>query len=182
MSNKIGGLPVDKGGFRAESRTGAGMTRGFAAWMRRLLRCDRGVAAVEFGLSAPLLLGVIVPVADLGIAFSRHQQLQHAVQAGALYAASHPWSQSAATAIASAVTTATPLSGISVSPAPYQQCGCPGSGGGITTATCGSTCNNGETAGYYAVISAQLAYTPILPYSVLGSSTILTAQSMIRIR
>ncbi len=36
--------------------------------------------------------------------------------------------------------------------------------------TCGSLCENYETAGYYVVVSAQLAYTPVLPYSLLGSS------------
>ena len=124
-----------------------------------------------------------MPVADLGIAFSKQQQLRQAVQAGAQYAAIHPWNQNSPAAIAGAVTAATPLSGVTVSPAPYQQCGCPsGSGSGITTASCGSPCANGETAGYYVVISAQLTYTPVLPYSLLGSSTILSAQSTIRIR
>ncbi len=69
-----------------------------------LLGCDRGVAAVEFALAAPILLGALVPVADLGIAFAKQQQLRQAVQAGAQYAASHPWDQNAPTAIASAVT------------------------------------------------------------------------------
>jgi Flp pilus assembly protein TadG len=190
MSRKIGGSPVGKDGPRAESGTGTGRARDIAALLRRLLRCNRGAAAVEFGLSAPLLLGVLVPVADLGLAFSTQQQLQDAVQAGALYATTHPWNQNAASAIASAVTAATPLSGISTSPSPYQMCGCPSgtsvnggtSGSGITTASCGSTCSNGETAGYYVVISAQRTYTPILPYSLLGSSRTLTAQSTIRIR
>jgi Flp pilus assembly protein TadG len=190
MSKKIDGLPVDDADGRVERGTGTGVASGFVARLRRLLRCNRGVAAVEFGLSAPLLLGVLVPVADLGMAFAKDQQLQQAVQAGAVYAATHPWNQNASSAIAGAVSAATPLSGISISPSPYQQCGCPSGGSangsvgssGITTAICGSTCANGETAGYYAVISAQISYKPILPYSLLGSSTTLTAQSMIRIR
>ena len=136
-----------------------------------------------------MLLAVLVPVADLGIAFSTQQQLRQAVQAGAQYAASHPWNQSSPSDIANAVTAATPLSGVAVSPAPYRFCGCSSSSGngiisgsGITAATCASTCANGEIAGYYVVISAELPYTPVLPYSLLGSSTTLTAQSMIRIR
>jgi Flp pilus assembly protein TadG len=191
MSNRIDGSPVDKGGLRAGNRTGTGVTSGFAAPLRRLLRCNRGVAAIEFGLGAPMLLAVLVPVADLGIAFSTQQQLRQAVQAGAQYAAIHPWNQSSPSEIANAVTAATPLSGVTVSPAPSQLCGCPSSGSssngitssaGITTANCDSTCANGQIAGYYVVISAELPYTPVLPYSLLGSSTTLTAQSMIRIR
>src|SRR5690349_7154647 len=172
MSNDRDGLPADRGGSRPANHSGTGTTSRPAARLRRLFRCNRGVAAVEFGLSAPLRLGVLVPVADLGIAFSRQQQLEQAVQAGGLYATTHPWNQSAPSAIAGAVAAATPLSGISVSPSPYQQCGCPSgadAGSGITTATCGSICANGETAGYYVVISASLSYTPILPYSLLGS-------------
>ncbi|MGE0258947.1 MAG: TadE/TadG family type IV pilus assembly protein, partial [Alphaproteobacteria bacterium] len=131
------------------------------------------MAAVEFALAAPILLGALIPVADLGLAFAKQQQLRQAVLAGAQYAAGHPWDQNAPTAIAGAVTAATPLSGIAASPAPYQLCGCPG-GSAITTVTCGSRCQNYETAGYYVVVSAQLAYTPVLPYSLLGSSMTLT--------
>jgi Flp pilus assembly protein TadG len=189
MNNCIDGLPVDKGGLRAGNWTRAVETSGFVAYLRRLLRCKRGVAAVEFGLAAPVLLAALVPVADLGIAFSQQQQLRQAVQAGAQYAAiQSSWNaNSSPAAIAGAVTAATPLSGVVVSPAPYQQCGCPsggvnGASSGITTATCGSTCANGKTAGSYVVISAQLPYMPVLPYSLLGSSTTLYAQAMIRIQ
>jgi Flp pilus assembly protein TadG len=157
------------------------VTSGFTTCLRRLLGCNRGVAAVEFGLAAPILLAALVPIVDLGIAFSSQQQLRQAVQAGAQYAATHPWNQSSPTTIASSVTAATPLSGITVSPSPYQKCGCP-NGSGITTVTCGYSCSNGQTAGYYVVVSAQLQYTPTLPYSLLGSSTTLNAQSTVRIR
>ena len=76
MSNRINGLPVAEGGSGAGNRSGAGVTGGFAAGLRRLLRCKRGVGAVEFGLAAPVLLAVLVPVADLGIAFATQQQLR----------------------------------------------------------------------------------------------------------
>ena len=191
MSHHLGALPVESGGRCAESRTGSGAASGFAARLRRLLRCGRGNAAVEFGLSAPVLLVVLVPLADLGIAFSTQHQLEEAVQAGAQYAASHPWNRNSPADIGSAVTGATSLSGISLSPAPHQICGCPsGAGGngvvngssGIATANCGGTCSTGETAGYYVIVSAQLPYTPIVPYSLFGSSTTLAAEAMIRIR
>jgi Flp pilus assembly protein TadG len=178
MSNHAGVLPFDKRGLDSGSDPGTGASNGFVVGLRRLLHCGRGVAAIEFGLSAPVLLAVLVPVADLGIAFSKEQQLRQAVQAGAQYAALHPWNQNAP----AAVTAATSLSGVTVSPSPYQLCGCPSSGSSITTVHCGSVCASGETAGYYVVISAQLSYTPVLPYSLLGHSTTLSAQSMIRIR
>ena len=187
MSDHRDDLPAGKDGLRAENRSGTGGTRGIAALLRRLLRCNRGAAAVEFGLSAPVLLLVLAPMADLGLAFAMQQQLQDAVQAGALYASTHAWNQNASAAIASAVTAATPLSGISTSPSPSQMCGCPsgvnssGSDSGIAPASCGSTCSTGETAGYYVVVSAQRTYISILPHSLLGQSRTLTAQATIRI-
>ena len=39
-----------------------------------LVRAERGNAAIEFALATPILIGLLVPVADLGIAFS--QQIQ----------------------------------------------------------------------------------------------------------
>jgi hypothetical protein len=60
-------------------------------------------------------------------------------------------------------------------------CGCP-NGSAVTMASCSSTCSNGEIAGYYVVVNAQLPYTPKLPYSALGDSVTLTAQSTVRIR
>jgi Flp pilus assembly protein TadG len=140
-----------------------------------------GTSAVEFAVSAPILLGLLVPVADLGIAYAQRQQVQQAVQAGAQYASFHPWNSNSPTAIANAVSSASTLSNISISPSPYQVCGCP-NGSAITSTTCGSTCSNGQTAGYYVVVSAQLPYTPVLPYSTLADQVTLTGQSTVRIR
>src|SRR4051812_2892660 len=121
--------------------------------LRSLVRCDRGTAALEFALSTPILVGLLVPVADLGIAFSQQIQVQQAAQAGAQYAANHPWYTNAATDIARAVTSATALP-VAASPTPRQMCGC-ASETTLTEVTCGSTCANTETAGYYVVVNAQ---------------------------
>ena len=66
-------------------------------------------------------------------------------------------------------------------PAPTQICGCP-TDYAITTVTCGTTCSNAQPAGYFVVVSAQSPYAPVLPYSVLGGSVTLGAQSTVRIR
>ena len=152
-------------------------------WSRRLARLGRAVngnAAVEFGLVAPVLMGLLIPVADLGIAFSEEIQVQQAAQAGAEYATLHPWNSNSSTAIANAVTAANNLPGLAATPAPSQTCGCP-TGTNVNTVTCGITCSDGQTAGYYAIVNAQAPYSPVLPYSVLGNVT-LTARSTIRIQ
>jgi len=150
-------------------------------WVRRLsflAHADRGNAAIEFALATPILLGMLVPVADLGIAFSQQIQVQQAAQAGAQYALLHGWNS---TAISNAVTAATNLSGVSAAPAPSQSCGCP-TGTTIAAATCSSTCSNGETAGTYVFVNAQSPYSAVLPYSVLPSGTTLTAQTIVRVQ
>jgi Flp pilus assembly protein TadG len=146
-----------------------------------LLGARDGTSAVEFAVAAPILLGLLVPVADLGIAFAQRQQVQQAVQAGAQYASFHPWNTNSPTDIANAVKSASTLTGISITPTPYQVCGCP-NGTAITSATCGNTCSNGQTAGYYVVVNAQLPYSPVLPYSALADQVTLTGQSTVRIR
>ena len=85
-----------------------------------------GTSAVEFALAAPILMGLLVPMADLGMAFSDQIEVQQAAAAGAQYAALHPWNSNSATAIANAVTAATTLA-VTASPAPSQTCGCPSS-------------------------------------------------------
>ena len=59
--------------------------------VRRLRGDRRGAAAVEFALMTPFLLGLLVPIADLGAYVYGSMQLQLAAQAGAEYAARHDW-------------------------------------------------------------------------------------------
>jgi Flp pilus assembly protein TadG len=184
MNNKIGARAIGKAAHAAERilvSVEIPKRRAPLSGLRRLLAARSGTSVVEFAVAAPVLLGLLVPVADLGVAFAQRVEVQQAVQAGAQYAAFHPWSTSAPSDISNAVLAASPLGSISVTPAPYQACGCP-SGSTITAATCTSTCANGETAGYYVVITAQAPYSPMLPYSALGDSVLLTGQSTVRIR
>jgi Flp pilus assembly protein TadG len=51
----------------------------------------RAVSAVEFAITAPLLIGMLVPTADLGLAISKNTQLHNAAQAGAQYALANGW-------------------------------------------------------------------------------------------
>ena len=151
-----------------------------SGWLRRLARLfadARGMSAVEFALATPIVMALVAPVGDLGIAFAQQIQVQQAAQAGAQYALLHGFNS---TNISSAVTAATTL-GVSASPAPSQSCGCP-TGTAITTATCGTNCSNGEVAGSYVTINAQVSYTPVVPYSFFGSSTTLAAQATVRVQ
>jgi Flp pilus assembly protein TadG len=155
--------------------------------MRALKRVYRRLAAlrdaceanavIEFSIAAPVLAIIFVPLIDIGMAVYQQMQVQDAAQAGAQYAMAHGWNSSA---IQSAVTNATALS-VSASPAPSKTCGCPNSSS-VSTATCGSTCSDGQAAGTYVTVGAQVTYTPLLPYPTMGNSVTLSAQTTARIQ
>lgn len=145
-------------------------------------RDARGASAVEFALVLPVLLGMMIPTADLGFGFYAQMRVQNAAQAGAEYAIVHGWNNGANVAsIEGAVTSATSLASVTASPAPTQACGC-ASGTSITPIDCTSVCPNGATPGSYVTVSAQSAYSPLIPYPIIGNSITLTAQSTARVQ
>jgi Flp pilus assembly protein TadG len=144
----------------------------------RGVAASRGVAAIEFAVVAPVLIAMAIGMVDLGYGVYRSMQVQNAAQAGAQYAVAHGFN---ATAIASAITSATGYSDISASPTPSQFCGCPTSVA-VSTATCNSACADGTLAGTYVTASAQATYATLLPYPLLPSSFALASQSTVRIQ
>ena len=151
--------------------------------IKRLVKAaydDRtGLAAIEFAIVIPLLMLMFVGLVDLGMGVYRSMEVKDAAQAGAQYAVVNGFN---ASAIQTAVTSATRYASIAASPAPTQFCGC-ASTTGVTNATCGATCPNGFTAGTYVAVSATATYYPSLIYSSLfPKSFALTATSTVRIR
>jgi Flp pilus assembly protein TadG len=142
-----------------------------------VLQDCRAVSAVEFAVTAPLLIGMLIPLVDLGMGIAKNTQLHNAAQAGAQYALANGWDS---TAIQNAVTNATKLSPIEALPAPSQSCGCP-TGTTVTAVSCGSVCSDGANAGTYVTVNARSSYTPVIPYPMLGSPVILVATSIVRI-
>jgi Flp pilus assembly protein TadG len=167
------------------------MLRPRHAWIGALVRDRRGMSAVEFGLAAPIFLAALSPVIDIGMAFSHQIRVNQAVEAGAQYAAMNPYNPSTwASNIQSAVTNATTMS---VSPTVGSQtCGCPNDGNTAiqshdTVTTCGTqnggtNCTDGSAPGYYVTISATSTYTSVMPYSILGTSSTLSSQAVVRVQ
>ena len=149
-------------------------------------RC--GMSAVEFGLATPVFLAMLTPVIDLGLAFSQQIRVNQAVESGAQYASSNPYAGTSwASAVSSAMTNATTLS---INPSVgAETCGCPNStstaivtGSYGTPPNCTSnSCPDGSSPGYYVTINAQVTYTSVMPYSILGSSTTLSSQAVVRV-
>jgi Flp pilus assembly protein TadG len=129
--------------------------RGFS----QVLFDEKGTAAVEFGLVVTFLSFLFIGLADFGMGYWEDMQVSNAAVAGAEYAIANGWNQSG---ITTAVTSATGLGSIQATPAPTQTCGCPSATGGIATATCGSSCASGVTAGTYVKCAGALSDHPQL--------------------
>ena len=162
--------------------------------MTRLLRwcrlSSRGVAAVEFALTLPLLMALLGGVADWGAYYYVQNCISTAVASGAAYAMATDQSTGSVTAanIESAMTGAAQQ----MLPSSYTftpnattptLCYCPitttTSGSTVptttlTSATCGSACSAGGTATKYTQLTLSTTYSPVMPlYSQLtGTPTV----------
>jgi Flp pilus assembly protein TadG len=138
-----------------------------------------GLSGIEFAILAPVLVFMFIMTADFGLGVYTKMEVEAAVQAGAEYASLNGYNSSS---ITSAVSNATNVSGLTVTPAPNQFCGCPSSTG-VATATCGSTCASGDAAGTYVNVGAQATYTTLLTYpAIVSSSYTFSSQSTVRIK
>lgn len=148
----------------------------------RLLRAEEGVSAIEFGFIAPLLALLVMGIIDFGMGIWHDMQVANAAEAGAAFASVNGWNATASQ-IQNAVTSATSLSTIEASPAPWiMSCGCPNSAStGITQTTCGTPCPDGSEAGHYWVVSAQDSYSMILPYPGIANPMSLNATDYARL-
>jgi Flp pilus assembly protein TadG len=100
----------------------------------RSRRRQLGTAAIEFGLFIPVLLILLTGTAELGLLMYEGMQVNNAVEAGALYAATNGFDSAAiTTAVTNASVLPTGLNTLAATPAPSQFCGCP-TATGITNA------------------------------------------------
>jgi len=174
--------------------------------LRRLGIARSGAAAVEFALMAPFLLGLMVPLADLGAYIYDYMEIQLAAQAGGEYAARNGWDP---TGIQNAVLNAAPSLHLQLvdnnfmtnksdvlpypfPPANVQFCGC-ASGTTITQVPGpGQACPNprptcagtGATSGLYYTVGAQTFYHTIsgLKYPFIADGTVIQAWSIVRVQ
>lgn len=141
-------------------------------------RKNRGTAAIEFGIAAPLMIVLVAGLLELGFGIQKKMQVQNAAEAGAFYAIKHGWDSAA---IGAAVVTAVPGAAISASPAPTQFCGCPGATG-VTHVACTATCTGGGSAGIYVQVYASAPRDTLLPGGGFSFSSTLTAYAVVRLQ
>jgi Flp pilus assembly protein TadG len=127
---------------------------------------SRAVAALEFAIALPTLLILLGGIVDFGQAMYCRNALANAIAAGAQYAVMNAGTATSTT-IQSMVQYVSGLTGITVKvtgPAGYCITGYPPA---MTSATAGSTCSDGSTAGTYAIINASYTYSGLMgSYSV----------------
>ena len=172
----------------SHSRRLAAALRPIRTWIGALARDRRGMSAVELGLAAPVFLAALSPLIDLGLAFSQQIRVNQAVDAGAQYASANAYNGSTwSTNVQNAMTNATTLS---VNPnVGAETCGCPNStntaivtGSYGSPPSCTGTCPDSSSPGYYVTLTASVTYTSVMPYSILGSSTTLSSQAVVRVQ
>lgn len=139
-------------------------------------RDERGVSAVEFALIAPMLVAMMVCIADFGLGYYTDTQLANAAQAGAAYAVQKGYDVAGMT---SAAQSSSKLSNVGVTPA--QFCGCPSADGVIGT-SCSTICNDGLRAGTFAQVTATVDYTTLVPYPGLPSVFHLSEKTTARLQ
>ncbi len=135
--------------------------------LRRLRDARSGAAAVEFALVAPFLLGLMVPLADLGAYIYDYMEIQLAAQAGGEYAARHGWDP---TGIQNAILAAAPnLISQITQPCPNPRPICTGTG---------------VQSGVYYTIGAQTFYHTIsgFKYPFLANGQVIQGWSIVRVQ
>ena len=143
-----------------------------------------GAVLVEFALAAPILVTLVLGIADFGMMAASNAALEGATRIGAEYARDNSTCKSniqdtncisgIKTAMQSAVNST--LTFPSSSPPFPESCECDDG----SSITCGTTCAVGKTPNCTLVtVTASQTYTPILPWP--GIPTSLTASTELRI-
>jgi Flp pilus assembly protein TadG len=151
------------------------------AQLVRIAHANRGLAAVEFGLIAPVLIALLLGLFDFGLAYQQQLNVNAAAEQGASYAVTNGFDT---TQITNVVTRA---GGIQASPAPTETCGCPNATSGITassspTPPCTVKCPDGSYPGVYVSVTALLSYSTVVPWPGLTNPLQLTSTEMVRIQ
>ena len=143
-----------------------------------------GAVLVEFALAAPILVTLVLGIADFGMMAASNAALEGATRVGAEYARNNSGCQSdiqsstCITGIENAMQSTGSFSPALTFPsAPSPSCECDDG----TSITCGTTCvGAGKTPNRVLItVTASQTFTPILPWP--GIPTSLTASTEMRV-
>lgn len=145
----------------------------------------RGLAAVEFGLAAPILILLLVGLVDFGMLFYASLQVQGAASAGAEYASVHGMDSAGITSAVQQTSILNQTVTMSTG-SPSEICGCTNTGTMVEEGTFSGSCSVYTTCtgggGAYAKVAVQLSYSPMLPYPWARSPVTLTGLAYRRLQ
>ena len=139
---------------------------------------NHGVAAVEFAVIMPGLILMFIVTADVALGTYSKMRVHDAAQFGAEYAVAHGFNSAS---IAKAVLSNSNVAGLSVTPSPYEECGCAASTG-IESIDCSLPCSDGSSPGLYVNVTTRATYKTTLPYPFFPDSYIYVAKAMVRMQ
>lgn len=141
----------------------------------RLYGCRAGVGAVEFALMLPILVLLMVAVADFGLAVNEKMRLTTAARAGAQAA----YKASGDTAgVVVAVQQASGLDAAAITIASQKSCGCM-SGAAVA---CDGTCADGNGVRTYVAVSVSESWAPVIVSSVMDAPITMTGTAILRVK
>ena len=135
--------------------------------MARRLRGDQGVSTLELALLAPLLVGMLLMMTDVGFAVQQRMTMDHILRLGAEAAMRGANEAQIAEALAAAVQdhATERMDGLQVA-APQLLCLCPETGDAAVS--CEMTCASDVAPDRYISVSAAMPYRSIVMGGPLG--------------
>ncbi len=140
--------------------------------LAKLVRCRRGVVAVEFALVLPILVLAVVGLIEFGLAVNEKMRLVSAARAGAQYGYT---TSTDTAAVTQAVTDAAGIANkIDVSVVP--SCGCADG----STVACDASCGDGSQLLSYVTVTVTESWPMIFQFPGFTDPLTLTGTSIMR--
>lgn len=141
--------------------------------LAKLLRCERGVSAIEFGLISPLLFFSLLAMTDVGFALHDRIRVDHVLRAGAQPAMRDAGEAQVLATLAATARESYTVGAVggpeTIAVAADRFCICPSTG--ATDTTCTSTCTVEPTRFY--TLSASKSYQGIFLPEIAFAPSIL---------
>ncbi|WP_374384141.1 TadE/TadG family type IV pilus assembly protein [Dongia sp.] len=155
--------------------------RKFVTGLKRFLRDNSGSPAVEFALTAPILLMLTCGLIDFGLAVRAKSDIEAAARAGLQKGFGNIWDKDAiSVAVKNAYSTDTAKQD-NVTVDSFASCYCDGSmTGSGDSCTKTTTCGGGGYPDYYLTVNVTEQYSMLLDYFLFPDTLSLSANAMAR--
>jgi len=143
-------------------------------WNRRFRRDETGASAVEFAVTLPILVAMMVAMSDLGLAVNEKMRLTSAVRAGTQSGYGNVGNTAA---IIQAVKDASGESTAALTVTATTSCACADG----SAVACDGSCSGGSVHTYLTVTATE-AYSLLIHYPGFSGPTTLSATSVLRVQ